>query len=368
MDCIQGMRKLKDNSIDLIFADPPYNLQLKNALYRPNQTKVDAVNDEWDKFTSFEEYDKFSKEWLTECRRILKNTGSIWVIGTYHNIFRIGKTMQDLKFWMLNDIVWIKSNPTPNFKGTRFNNAHETLIWAKKNEKSKPTFHYKTAKAMNDDKQMRSDWYLPICLGKERLKIDGKKLHSTQKPEALLYRVIISTSNVDDVVLDPFMGSGTTGAIAKKLRRNYIGFEIDETYIREARKRIELIKPIDENLLDYKIEKKPPKVPFGVLIENDYVKAGDFVFSREMKHRALIKANGTLEYEGQIGSIHKISALILNRKANNGWDFWFVKNDKEFVSIDSLRRKYASDTYGYTDDVISDNHLRGKDKVLTHYF
>ena len=238
-DCIEGMKELEDNSIDLIFADPPYNLQLKNQLYRPNQSLVDAVNDSWDKFSSFEEYDKFSTAWLSECKRVLKDTGSIWVIGTYHNIFRIGKIMQDLGFWILNDIIWIKTNPMPNFKGTRFNNAHETLIWAAKSEKSRPTFHYKAMKVFNDDKQMRSDWYLPICIGKERLKQkNGKKLHSTQKPEALLYRIILATSNVDDVVLDPFMGSGTTATVAKKLQRRFIGFEKIEIYVKAAQKKV----------------------------------------------------------------------------------------------------------------------------------
>jgi len=228
-DCIEMLKKLPDNSIDLIFADPPYNLQLNGELWRPNQTKVDAVNDEWDKFTSFQEYDKFSEEWLRECRRVLKKDGTIWVIGSYHNIFRLGKIMQDIGFWILNDILWIKTNPMPNFKGTRFNNAHETLIWASKEKDSKYTFHYKTMKVFNDDLQLRSDWYIPICNGGERLKDkNGNKVHSTQKPEALLYRIIISSSNPDDVVLDPFMGSGTTGVVAKKLGRNFIGIEKEE--------------------------------------------------------------------------------------------------------------------------------------------
>ncbi len=368
MDCIEGLRKLDSDSVDLIFADPPYNLQLRNELYRPNQSKVDAVNDQWDQFSSFEEYDDFSASWLTECKRVLKKTGSIWVIGTYHNIFRIGKIMQDLGFWLLNDIVWIKSNPMPNFKGTRFNNAHETLIWAKKDEKSKPVFHYKTMKVINDDKQMRSDWYLPICIGKERLQFNGRKLHSTQKPEALLYRVIISTSNAGDLVLDPFMGSGTTGAIAKKLGRNFIGFEIDETYIQEANKRIAKIKQLDENLLNYKIERKPPKIPFGNLVEHQYIKSGEKVYSKDTKYQAVVNANGTIEYGGKTGSIHKISAMILNKKANNGWDFWYIRDNDELISIDNVRRKYAAENLEYRDDVITDNRLKGKDKVLTQFF
>lgn len=231
-DCIETLKKLPENSVDLIFADPPYNLQLQNDLYRPNQTKVSGVNDKWDKFISFDEYDTFTYNWLKECRRVLKKDGSIWVIGSYHNIFRVGRIMQDLGFWILNDIVWIKTNPMPNFKGTRFNNAQETLIWASQNPKSKYTFHYKSMKAFNDDKQMRSDWYIPICNGGERIKVNGEKAHSTQKPEALLYRIILSTSNVDDVVLDPFMGSGTTGAVSKKLGRSFVGIEREKFYIK----------------------------------------------------------------------------------------------------------------------------------------
>ncbi len=367
LDCIEGLKRLEDDSIDLIFADPPYNLQLRNDLYRPNQSKVDAVNDSWDKFSSFKEYDDFSEGWLSDCHRVLKNTGSIWVIGSYHNIFRIGKIMQDIGFWVLNDIIWIKTNPMPNFKGTRFNNAHETLIWAKKSEKAKPTFHYKAMKVINDDKQMRSDWYLPICIGKERLKLNGKKVHSTQKPEALLYRIILSSSNVDDLVLDPFMGSGTTGAMAKKLQRNYIGFEIDDLYIKEARKRISAVVPLKGDLLDYKIEQKPPKVPFGSLIEHDFIKAGQTIFSKNKKHSAIVKANGSLEYNDNVGSIHKISALILNKQANNGWDYWYVEENTELVSIDTLRRRYASEFTDYKDE-ISAKSDRGKDKVLTQFF
>lgn len=222
-DCVEVLKGIPDDSVDLIFADPPYNLQLQRELYRPNQTKVDAVNDKWDQFSSFEEYDRFTHDWLKGCRKVLKKDGAIWVIGSYHNIFRVGKIMQDLGFWILNNVVWIKTNPMPNFRGTRFTNAQETLIWASKDKKSKSTFHYKSMKAFNDDKQMRSDWYIPICNSGERIKVNGEKAHSTQKPEELLYRVILSASNVGDIVLDPFMGSGTTGAVAKKLGRNFVG-------------------------------------------------------------------------------------------------------------------------------------------------
>ena len=347
-DCIEGMKELPDNSIDLIFADPPYNLQLRNVLYRPNQSLVEAVNDSWDKFSSFEEYDKFSKEWLTECRRILKPTGSIWVIGSYHNIFRVGKIMQDLGFWILNDIIWIKTNPMPNFKGTRFNNAHETLIWAAKSKDSKPTFHYKAMKTFNDDKQLRSDWHIPICIGKERLKINGKKLHSTQKPEALLYRIIISTSNVGDIILDPFMGTGTTAVVAKKLNRRYIGFETNELYVKAAEERLSKITPLSLELLDYKVEQKPPRVPFGTLVEHGYIQPGDWLYSRDKKYKALVKANGSIEYNGINGSIHKISALILGKKANNGWTYWYVKKNDKLISIDVIRKVFAQKQLNYS--------------------
>lgn len=340
-DCIQGLQELPDSSIDLIFADPPYNLQLRNKLYRPNQSLVDAVRDKWDKFDSFAEYDKFSKAWLKECRRVLKPTGSIWVIGTYHNIFRLGKIMQDLGFWILNDIVWIKTNPMPNFKGTRFTNAHETLIWAAKDDKAKPTFHYKAMKVFNDDKQMRSDWYLPICVGKERLKINGKKLHSTQKPEALLYRIIVATSNVGDIVLDPFLGTGTTAVVAKRLRRNYIGFESNEAYILAARKRLLEVEPLNLDLLDYKVEAKPPRVPFGTLVEHGYIPPGTTLFSKDRKFSAIVKANGSIESEGTIGSIHKVSAKLLKKNACNGWEFWFVEKEGKLISINNIRKEFA---------------------------
>jgi len=343
-DCIEVLKKIPDNSIDLIFADPPYNLQLSKELFRPNQTKVNGVNDEWDKFNSFKEYDEFTFKWLKECKRVLKENGSIWVIGTYHNIFRVGKIMQDLGYWILNDIVWIKTNPMPNFKGTRFNNAHETLIWASKSDKSKYTFNYKSMKIYNDDKQMRSEWYIPICQGKERLKDeDGNKLHSTQKPEELLYRIIISSSKVGDIVLDPFLGSGTTAAVAKKLRRNFIGIEKEEKYIKAAIKRIENIEPIEPKLLEMIVENKKPKVPFGNLIEGGYIKPGEFLYDKNLKFKAKVLANSSIEYNGEVGSIHKISAKILNKSSNNGWKFWYVKRGDKLVLIDELRDKYLRD-------------------------
>ncbi|WP_448528485.1 DNA methyltransferase [Raineya sp.] len=344
-DCVELLKKLPDNSVDLIFADPPYNLQLNGELFRPNQTKVDAVNDEWDKFDSFQSYDEFCLQWLSECRRVLKNTGSIWVIGTYHNIFRIGAIMQNLGFWLLNDIVWIKSNPMPNFKGTRFNNAHETLIWATKSENSNYTFHYHSMKVLNDDLQMRSDWHIPICQGEERIKVNGKKAHSTQKPEELLYRVIISTSNVNDIVLDPFSGSGTTAAVAKRLGRKFLGFEREEFYIQVANERLHKIVPLENPLLEYKIEKRKPKVPFGNLIEKGLVKIGETLYSKNQVYQATVLADGSLEHQGLVGSIHKISATILGKESNNGWAFWYVKRNNTLVSIDDFRYLYEKKYY-----------------------
>ena len=340
-DCVALLKQIPDNSVDLIFADPPYNLQLNGELTRPNQTKVDAVNDEWDKFASMEIYDTFTNDWLRECRRVLKSTGSIWVIGTYHNIFRVGASLQDLGFWMLNDVVWIKTNPMPNFKGTRFNNAHETMLWATKSEKSKYTFHYHSMKTMNDDLQMRSDWFIPICQGEERLKVNGQKAHSTQKPEELLYRVILSTSNVGDVVLDPFSGSGTTAAVAKKLGRNFIAFEREPFYIYVANNRLKEIVPLKDNLLEYKVEIKKPKVPFINLIDKGFIKVGDFLFSKDEKHKAQIQADSSIEINGFVGSIHKVSAQLLGKESNNGWTFWYVKRNRKMVSIDDVREEFA---------------------------
>ena len=298
-DSIEVMKQIPDKSIDLIFADPPYNLQLENDLFRPNETKVNGVSEEWDKFKSFQEYDEFSTKWLAECRRILKDNGSIWVIGTYHNIFRVGKIMQDLGFWILNDVVWIKTNPMPNFKGTRFNNAQETLIWASKTKSSRYIFHYKTMKGYNDDLQMRSDWYIPICAGKERIKINGTKAHPTQKPEALLYRVLISTSNPGDVILDPFAGTGTTLAVSKELKRHYMGIEKDETYYNVIKERLNGIVSYQQSLLGYPVDVKPRKLPFGSLIENKLILPGEFLYSADGKFKAEVLANGTLKYDNQ---------------------------------------------------------------------
>lgn len=345
-DSIEIMRQISDNSIDLIFADPPYNLQLENDLYRPNETKVNGVNEEWDKFKSFEDYDNFTINWLKECKRILKKSGVIWVIGTYHNIFRIGKIMQDLRYWLLNDVIWIKTNPMPNFKGTRFNNAHETLIWASKDKETRYTFNYKSMKAYNEDLQMRSDWYIPICQGEERIKINGQKVHPTQKPEALLYRIITATSKSSDIILDPFAGTGTTLAVAKKLGRHFIGIEKEEFYVNVCKERLNKIKSYQETLLDYPLDVKPKKLPFGSLIENGYIKAGEYLYSENEKYKALVLANGTLLHGDEAGSIHKISAVILNKSANNGWTFWYVKRDNKLISINDLRKE-LSEGYKY---------------------
>jgi site-specific DNA-methyltransferase (adenine-specific)/modification methylase len=341
-DCIENLKKLPDNSVDLIFADPPYNLQLSGELYRPNQTKVAGVDDAWDKFDSMAIYDKFTKEWLTECYRVLKNTGSIWVIGTYHNIFRVGAIMQDLQYWLLNDIIWVKSNPMPNFKGTRFNNAHETLIWATKSKSSSYTFHYHSLKVMNDDLQMRSDWFIPTCKGEERIKVNGQKAHNTQKPAELLYRVILATSNVGDLVIDPFFGSGTTGAVAKLLGRNFIGFEREPFYIEIATDRINKVITLEKPLLEYKIEKKKPKVPFGNLIEKGFVQVGEVLYSKDKKYAATVQADASLIWNENVGSIHKISAIIQNKESSNGWSYWYVLRDGSLLLIDVLRSEFET--------------------------
>ncbi len=336
-DCIENLRTLPDASIDLIFADPPYNMQLRGALHRPDQSKVSAVNDEWDKFSSFDVYDTFCRAWLTECQRVLRPNGTIWVIGSYHNIYRLGALLQDLGFWILNDVVWVKNNPMPNFKGTRFNNAHETLIWASKSEKSKFTFHYKTMKAYNDDLQMRSDWQIPICSGNERIKINGEKAHSTQKPEALLYRILLATSNVGDTVLDPFFGSGTTGAVAKRLGRNYIGLEREPFYIEVAQQRIDAVQTLENELLFYPSERKKIKIAFSTLIEQGKINVGETLFSKDKKHQAIVLADASLQQGELHGSIHRLSALLLGREANNGWTFWYVEREGGLVAINDFR-------------------------------
>lgn len=341
-NCVEILNSLPEKSIDLVFADPPYNLQLQNELYRPNMTKVDAVDDSWDKFDSMQEYDKFTRDWLTACKRVLKDTGTLWVIGSYHNIYRVGSILQDLGYWFLNDVVWVKTNPMPNFRGVRFTNAHETLLWVQKKQGAKYTFNHHAMKGLNDDLQMRSDWIIPICSGKERVKINGEKAHSTQKPEALLYRVILSSSNPGDVVLDPFFGSGTTGAVAKKLRRHWIGIEQDSKYIKVANSRIESIQPdLFEDTFTFESSKKKeePRIPFGALIENGLLEVGQTLFFEKKKElTAKILANGHIRHKNIEGSIHKVGGAIQNAPCN-GWEHWFYFNsqDKNYISINELR-------------------------------
>ncbi len=339
-DCIEVLKGLPDKSVDMVFADPPYNLQLGGDLLRPDNSKVDAVDDDWDKFDSFAAYDAFTRAWLGECRRVLKDEGSLWVIGSYNNIFRLGAAMQDLGFWVLNDIIWRKSNPMPNFKGTRFTNAHETLIWAAKSrEQKRYTFNYDALKAFNEDTQMRSDWTLALCTGGERLKDEnGDKAHPTQKPEALLHRVLLSASRVGDVVLDPFFGTGTTGAAAKRLGRHFIGIERDETYAKLAEKRIKAVIPAaPEDLVVTGSKKAEPKVPFGALVEAGLLAPGDKLYCPKGEREARVRADGSLVSGALTGSIHKLGALLENAPACNGWTYWRFKTDTGLRPIDALR-------------------------------
>jgi modification methylase len=346
-DCVAELERLPTNSVDVVFADPPYNLQLGGDLHRPDQSKVDACDDHWDQFESFEAYDAFTRAWLMAVRRVLKPTGSIWVIGSYHNIFRVGAMMQNLGFWLLNDVIWLKSNPMPNFRGKRFTNAHETMIWASPNKDGKAksyTFNYEAMKAFNDDLQMRSDWNLPICNGGERLKgEDGQKVHPTQKPESLLYRVLLSSSNPGDVVLDPFFGTGTTGAVAKKLGRHYVGVEREKAYREAATKRIaDIVMGEGMALETQKSKRAEPRVPFGTLLENGLLQVGAELSCSKGKRKAVVRADGSLvssEKTGNhTGSIHKVGALVQGLEACNGWTFWHTENDNGREPIDALRQ------------------------------
>ncbi|CDZ73028.1 Modification methylase BabI [Neorhizobium galegae bv. orientalis] len=339
-DCVAALEALPDHSVDAIFADPPYNLQLGGTLHRPDQSLVDAVDDEWDQFASFEIYDAFTRAWLLACRRVLKPNGTIWVIGSYHNIFRVGAIMQDLNFWLLNDIVWRKVNPMPNFKGRRFQNAHETMIWASRDSKSKGyTFNYDALKASNDDVQMRSDWLFPICSGGERLKgDDGKKVHPTQKPEALLARVIMASTRPGDVILDPFFGTGTTGAVAKRLGRNFVGIEREQDYINAASERIASVEPLGKAELTVMTGKKAePRVAFNTLVESGLVKPGQVLTDAKRRHSAIIRADGTLSAGGDAGSIHRLGAKVQGLDACNGWTFWHFDDGQSLKPIDELR-------------------------------
>jgi modification methylase len=338
-DCIKHMNALPAGSVDLVFADPPYNLQLDQGLTRPDQSRVDGVDDAWDKFDSFAHYDIFTRAWLKAARRILKPDGAIWVIGSYHNIFRVGAALQDLDYWLLNDVIWRKANPMPNFRGTRFTNAHETLIWAARDRESRVTFNYEQMKQANDDVQMRSDWLFPICTGAERLKDDDdEKLHPTQKPEALLYRVISATTKPGDVVLDPFFGTGTTGAVAKKLGRHFIGIEREDTYIAGALKRIASIRPLNAATIETAVPKRAaPRVAFGSLVEMGLIAPGTELYDDRQRWSALVRADGSLVSGGHMGSIHRVGALVQGAEACNGWTFWHARQGSRLAPIDDLR-------------------------------
>ena len=347
-DAIQIMNNLPPKSIDLIFGDPPYNMQIKGNLIRPDFSKVEGVDDDWDKFSNYQAYDKFTADWLRAARRVLKPSGAIWVIGTYHNIYRVGKALQDIGFWVINEIIWEKTNPMPNFRGVRFTNAHETLIWAKKTKTGKYTINYHAMKPFNDGKQMRSTWKLPICKGKERLRVNGTSAHSTQKPLALLYRVLLASTNPGDVVLDPFFGTGTTGAAAKILNRHWIGIENDPRYVQIAKERIKgtTHEEYSPELFDLRDEKRlAPRVPFSRLVESGYIKPGGSIyFEKDVNKEAKVLVNGLLTFNGFEGSIHQTTKHILNGKPANGWLYWFVRTKKgKFICIDEIREEYRSD-------------------------
>src|SRR5436190_1522468 len=340
-DCLEELSKLPDASVDLVFADPPYNLQLERELLRPNNTVVDGVDDAWDKFSSFADYDRFSRAWLAQCRRALKPDGAIWVIGSYHNIFRLGVALQDQGFWIQNDVIWRKTNPMPNFRGKRFTNAHETLIWAGRDAKSRPTFNYEAMKALNDDIQMRSDWLFPICSGPERLKDgEGRKAHPTQKPEALLHRLLLASTNPGDLVLDPFFGTGTTGAVAKRLGRRWLGIERDGDYAKAATERIAKVQPLPPSALETARSKRAePRVPFGTIVELGILEPGITLTDEEGRVRAEVKADGTLAVAGQQGSIHRLGAQVQGKTACNGWTFWHYEVEGVRKPIDVLREQ-----------------------------
>jgi len=344
-DCIEAMQALPAGSIDLIFADPPYNLQLSGDLHRPNNSRVDGVDDDWDHFDTFASYDRFTRDWLAAARRLLSPRGSLWVIGTYHNIFRVGATLQDLGFWIINDVVWRKTNPMPNFRGTRLANAHETLIWSAKDQDARYTFNYEALKAGNEDLQMRSDWLFPICTGGERLKDkEGRKVHPTQKPEALLHRIITACSRPGDTILDPFFGTGTTGVVAKRLRRHWIGIERDKTYAAAAERRLAATEAVSSDDLVYTPPKREePRIPFGWLVERGLIEPGEVLFDQRRRHKARVRADGTLVGPSVSGSIHKVGAAVQGAPACNGWQFWYVERRGAPVPLDILRQKLRAE-------------------------
>jgi modification methylase len=346
-DCIAVMNSLPAGSVDLIFADPPYNLQLKGELHRPDNSMVDAVNDHWDQFASFASYDRFTRDWLAAARRLLKPDGALWVIGSYHNIFRVGTALQDQGFWLLNDVIWRKSNPMPNFRGKRLTNAHETLIWASRDESSRYTFNYEALKELNDGVQMRSDWVIPLCTGGERLKdANGDKAHPTQKPEALLHRILVATTHPGDVVLDPFFGTGTTGAVARMLGRSFIGIEREETYRRVAAERLARVRAYDRSALEITGSKRSePRVPFGQVVERGMLRPGEVLTSPRGK-TARVRADGTLVGPEMTGSIHQVGAAMEGAPSCNGWTYWHFRRDGQMVPIDLLRQQIRAEMLG----------------------
>jgi modification methylase len=344
-DCVAALGKLAAASVDLVFADPPYNLQLQGDLKRPDDSHVDAVDDDWDKFSSYAAYDDFTRAWLLACRRVMKPNATLWVIGSYHNIFRVGTVLQDLGFWVLNDVIWRKTNPMPNFRGRRFTNAHETLIWAAREPNAKAyTFNYEALKAGNEDIQVRSDWTLPLCTGEERLKQNGKKLHPTQKPEALIARALLAASRPDDLVLDPFAGTGTTGAVAKRLRRRFVGIEREATYARAAEKRIAAVEPLPyDTLKPFMTAREAPRVPFTALLERGLLAPGAILVDGRRRVQALVRADGAIVLGDKVGSIHRVGALAQGLEACNGWTFWHIETHKGLVPIDTLRAEVRAE-------------------------
>ena len=348
-DCVAGLNALPAGTADMIFADPPYNLQLDGELHRPNHTRVDGVEDAWDQFDSFQSYDAFTRAWLRAARHALKDDGTLWVIGSYHNIFRVGAILQDLGFWILNDVVWRKSNPMPNFRGRRFTNAHETLIWAAKTKNARYTFNYQSMKALNDDIQMRSDWYIPICAGAERLRDPkGQKAHPTQKPEALLHRIVMAASRPGDLVVDPFLGGGTSAAVAKRLRRRWLGFESDPDYAELARERVDAVEPVEDlQIVELQAKKEQMRVPFGWLVERGEVAPGEVLHGGSQgQHMAKVRADGTVISADAKGSIHQVGARVQNAPSCNGWQFWHVDRDGARVPLDVLRQKIRDELAG----------------------
>jgi modification methylase len=345
-DCTETMKTLPAASVDMVFADPPYNLQLDGALLRPNNTKVDGVDEAWDRFDGFRHYDRFTRAWLKAARRVLKPDGTLWVIGSYHNIYRVGAILQDLGFWFLNDIVWRKTNPMPNFRGRRFTNAHETLIWCARDKDSRYRFNYEAMKALNDDLQMRSDWLLPLCTGAERLKEDGRKAHPTQKPEALVYRAVLAATEIGELILDPFFGSGTTGAVARKLGRNFIGIDSDPDYVKLASRRLARVRrPADPTLMTTPAKRSQPRIPFGWLVERGLVSPGTVLTDAGRRYSARVRADGTLVAAEARGSIHQVGAIVQKAPACNGWQFWCVNTGGSLVPIDVLRQKLRAELH-----------------------